>query len=117
MDLKCQYEDCGLILENPVTLLCGNTLCREHLDEFETKFKCHFCHKQHTIPEDGFFLNVSIEHEIEEFYQSDTLRKEAKESYQKLNELINDFEKIDPDGFIFDYIGLICNLSICIEKN
>ena len=55
-ELKCKHEDCGLILENPVTLLCGNTLCRQHLDEFETKFKCQFCHKQHSVPGEGFFL-------------------------------------------------------------
>ncbi len=36
-ELKCQYEDCGLILEKPVTLLCGKTLCKEHLDDFENR--------------------------------------------------------------------------------
>ena len=108
MDLKCQFEDCGLILENPVKLLCGNNVCREHLNKFEAKFKCTFCHKQHSIPEDGLFVNEEIEQKIDSFYQSDPLRKEAKESYNKLNEIINNYEKIDdPDGYISNYIGEI----------
>ena len=108
MDLKCQFEDCGLILENPVRLLCGNNVCREHLDEFETKFKCQFCHKQHSVLEDGFLVNEEIEQKINSFYQSDPLRKEAKESYNKLNEIINNYDEInDPDGYISNYIGEI----------
>ncbi len=105
MDLKCRFGECGLILENPVRLLCGNNVCREHLDEFDTKFKCPFCHKQHSIPQGGFYVNEKIELKIQTIYQSDPLRKEAKESYNKLNEIINNYEKInDPDGYISNYI-------------
>ena len=63
-ELKCQHEDCGLILEKPVTLLCRNTLCRQHLDGFETKFKCYFCNKQHSVPGEGCFVNETIEQNI-----------------------------------------------------
>ena len=69
-ELKCQYEDCGLILEKLVTLLCGKTLCKEHLDDFETKLKCYFCHKQHSVPEDGFLVNRTMEKIIEKKYFS-----------------------------------------------
>ena len=98
-----------MILEGRVTLLCGNTLCRQHLDEFETIFKCPFCHEQHSIPDDGYFINEDIGQKIDSFYQSDSLRKEAKESLTKLNDIIYDYEKIDPDCYIFDYIGGIVN--------
>ena len=61
MDLLiCRFEDCGLILENPVRLLCDNNIGREHLDWFVIKFKCPFCHKQHSVPEEGFFVNEEI---------------------------------------------------------
>ena len=105
MELKCEFEDCGLILQNPVTLMCGSTLCREHLDGFETKFKCFFCPKQHSVPEDGFFVNETIELIVENFYKTDPLRKEIKESFKKLNDIVFDYEKIDPECYIFDYIG------------
>ena len=37
------------------------------------------------------------------------MRKEAKESLSKLNDIIYDYDQIDPEGYIFDYIGLILN--------
>ena len=101
-ELKCQYEDCGLILENPVRLLCGNTLCRQHLDEYETKFKCPFCHKQHSVPEDGFFVNQEIEQMIKNYYQSNPLRKEIKDALSKLNEIVYDYDHIDPQSYIIN---------------
>jgi hypothetical protein len=106
---KCQYEDCGLILENPVTLLCGNNLCLKHLEGLETKFKCFFCPKQHTVPEDGFCVNKTIEQMIENFYQSDPLRKKIKEAFDSLNETFKDYKCIDPDVYIYDYFAEIRN--------
>ena len=108
-EILCIFGECGLILENPVTLLCGNTLCRQHLDGFETKFKCPFCHKQHSVPEEGFFVNEEIDQKINSFYQSDSLRKEVKESLTKLDHIIYDYEKIDPEGYVFDYFGEVLN--------
>ena len=107
--LKCQYEECGLIMEKPVTLLCGHTLCIQHLNGLEIKFKCFFCPKQHTVPEDGFCVNKTIEKMIENFYQSDPLRKKIKESFDKLNESFRDYECIDPDVYIYDYFAEIRN--------
>ena len=58
-ELKCQYEDCGLILEKPVTLLCGKTLCKEHLDDFETKLKSDQMIKKLKIKEQECKLNLT----------------------------------------------------------
>ncbi len=38
-DLICEYDCCKLILENPVTLVCGNNLCKEHLDKVKLETK------------------------------------------------------------------------------
>ena len=35
-----------------VTLLCGKTLCRQHLDDNVSFGKCQFCHKQYSVPEE-----------------------------------------------------------------
>ena len=51
--LVCEYEGCNMIYENPVTLLCGNSLCRQHLDnkhDDNEKFQCPFCLNEHQIP-------------------------------------------------------------------
>ena len=107
--LKCQHEDCGLILENPVTLVCGYNVCRHHLDGLETKFKCFFCHKQHSIPEEGFSVNRSFEIMIESFNQSQPLRKLIKIAFENLNQLINEYEKLNSDAFVYDYFSEIRN--------
>ena len=56
----CKCKNCNLIFENPITLPCGNTLCHSHLNDFNQKFICCFCHKEHLIPEDDFCVNKSI---------------------------------------------------------
>ena len=35
----------------------------------------------------------------------DPLRKEAKELYSKLNEIINGHDEINPENYIFNYFG------------
>ena len=99
--LKCQYEDCGLILEKPVTLLCKKNVCFKHLDGLEIKFKCLCCSKQHSIPENGFSVNESIEKMIENFrYQTDPLRNSIKESLNELNEILfKEYKTVDSFDF------------------
>ena len=55
--LECDY--CKLILEKPVTLPCGKTLCQHHLEDTnENKYSCTFClGEEHQIPKNGFKLN------------------------------------------------------------
>ena len=92
-----------------MTLLCGHTLCIQHLDGLEIKFKCFFCNKQHSIPEEGFIVNKSIEKMIESFQQSDPLRIKIKESFDKLNRSVKDYASIDPDLYYCNYFAKIRN--------
>ena len=108
--LICQYEECQLILENPVTLSCGNTLCQHHLDKLnlnDVKFKCFFCYKQHTIPEEGFTVNKTMIKIIESFYQSNSLMKEINESFCELNKSIQVYDNINLDNYVDDYFAEI----------
>ena len=75
---------------------------RYPLKLFESKFNYYFSHKQHSFSDDEYFVNESIE--IENDYQSDPLWKEAKERFNKINEIIFDYEQINPDSLYFDYI-------------
>ena len=100
--LKCQYEDCGLILEKPVTLLCEKNVCFKHLDGLEINFKCLCCSKQHSIPVNGFSVNESIEKMIENFrYQKDPLRNSIKGSFDELNEILfKEYKGLDSIDFV-----------------
>ena len=103
--LICELDCCKLILENPVTLLCGNTLCKEHFDKFNDKFICYFCKKEHQVPEDGFVINKTTNNIINNYINMNPLRKKIKESFEELSESIEEYEKIEPDGYVFDYFS------------
>ena len=108
-DLVCDYDCCKMILENPVTLLCGNTLCKEHLDNFDEKFTCFFCNEEHQIPKNGFIINKTIAKIINNYVNSNPLRNKIQASFEELSESIEDYVKIDPDVFVFDYFAEIRN--------
>jgi WD40 repeat protein len=101
--LICNFVDCGLILEDPITLLCGNNLCKHHLDQTKNKFKCSFCHKMHTIPDTGFVVNNPFNELIKSYVRSDPIRNDLKKSFDKLNQSITDYENLYSHVYISDY--------------
>ena len=109
IDLICEYECCKLILENPVALPCGNTLCREHLTELNDKFICYFCKEEHLIPANGFVINKTTNKIVNNYFQLNPLRTKIKELFEELNESIEDYQKLDPNVYVFDYFGEIRN--------
>ncbi len=49
---------CKKLLENPIILPCGESLCKKDLNELlkpgDDKLKCPFCQKEHMQPYEGF---------------------------------------------------------------
>ena len=107
--IKCQFDDCGLILENPIRLVCGNNICYNHLFGLETKFKCFCCPKQHSLPDKGFVINDEIEEMIKNFNQSDPLRMQIDESLHQISDLSNNYDKINLNIYIENYFNEIKN--------
>ena len=106
----CEYENCKLIFEDPVTLPCGNTLCKHHLAKYDQTFQCFFCQEQHKMPEnDGFAINKSMVKMIESHYELNLLKKMIKDSINKLNQLIQEYQNIHSDVFIYDTFADIRN--------
>jgi WD40 repeat protein len=111
-DLICKFKDCKLILENPVTLPCGNSICKHHLEQFEDqcqKYNCVFCQDEHEIPKNGFGINKIIALMIQNYFESDPLRKKIIESFDNLIESVKDYQNIEPDNCIYDYFANIIN--------
>ena len=107
--LICEYDKCKLILEVPITLPCGNTLCEQHVKQFDENFKCFFCAEYHEMPKIGFSPNRTINKMIDGFYQSNELRKKIKETFDKLNLLIKEYDLIETDVYVYDYFSEIRN--------
>ena len=101
----CEYEGCNLIYENPVTLLCGSSLCQQHLEKFDDKFQCPFCFEEHQKPSISKAITKMIDYNI----QLDPMRKKVKESFENLDETIKNYEDIQSDNYIDSYFFEIRN--------
>ena len=106
---ECEFKDCKSIYENPITLPCGNSICSKHLDQYDQKFVCQFCQDEHVIPKQGFAINKSIIKLINNFNESNKMRKKIKDVFENVNKLINSYENIDSDSFVSDYFSEIRN--------
>ncbi len=109
IDLTCQYKDCGFILNNPVTLSCGKTLCLHHLDGIKDNFICIFCKSNHPVSKDGFSVNKTMEHLIKDLNHCNAVREEIRRTSKTLDKSIKEYQILNPDEYICEYFGEIKN--------
>lgn len=107
-------DQCSKVLVEPITLTCGNSLCKKHLDDWlkdlskeRSTFDCELCHDEHSIPKKGFAINKRMQSGLEAQFDSlelpvfDECKKEienAKENIIKIDSL----EK-NAENYIFEY--------------
>lgn len=53
--------ECKNLLEYPVILPCGESICKKHIHTDKTTFFCQVCCAEHSIPGDGFPANKALE--------------------------------------------------------
>ena len=53
----CDFVGCKKYLKEPITLPCGDMVCRMHVSDTATKFKCPNCEEDFIVPEEGFKVN------------------------------------------------------------
>lgn len=116
--------DCSLcthLLVDPVTIPCGNTICKIHLQDallddlvdensnhFERTFRCDICHLDHFVPKEGFMINKHIRNALEtslSVLRENCLFEECNrkiiDAQNNLNRLV---ELVDfPSNFIYEY--------------
>jgi WD40 repeat protein len=105
----CEYKGCKLYYENPVTLPCGSTICKEHLPVFVEKFMCVVCDNEHQIPEGGLVINKAFEKIIKTCLHLNSIQKDALNSFNQLNLILDELESLDSNEFIYDYFAKIRN--------
>ena len=114
-------EQCLQLLVNPITIPCGYSVCKKHLDELlensmeENKFQCVLCQRQHVVPIEGFVINRrlqdALEIELNKFKPSQLYENCKRE----LNDAKDNVAKIealnkDPETYIYDYFEEIKRL-------
>ena len=101
-------DECELIMNDPITIPCGKTICQHHLDEFDEKFACILCNKEHQIPQNGCFcINQKIESKINDYFELNPFRKKIKDLFENLNFKIQDYDQINSDAYIYNYFQKI----------
>jgi len=107
-------EQCNQLLVVPVTLPCGYSVCKRHLDEKlessskKIKLDCELCEEKHFIPENGFAINKRIQNALNIKLNSLKLNPVYDECKQEINDAENNIQNIenldkDPENYIFDY--------------
>lgn len=116
---------CFELLNEPVSLPCGEMICSKHIDEYSSKefiefqdpdnyqitFECCKCESVHNIPEEGFYrvkaLEKILELEVEKI--KSTKFSDCKIIIDELQEQVELGENIlsDAELFIFEYFGKI----------
>ena len=108
-------EQCNQLLVDPITLPCGYSVCKRHLDELlvnapkeMNKFECELCKEKHCIPEKGFAINRRIQNGLDIKLNSLKLNSVYEECKKKINEAKYQIQKIeilekDPENYVFEY--------------
>ena len=108
---KC--NSCEGLLKHPVTLPCGDSVCKEHIDRLfhagapSTNIKfafCKKCNEKCIIPQNGLKINATLDMLLQREIEKLNLNKyqEAKKSCLALRGVINEYDNIksEPRGKI-----------------
>jgi hypothetical protein len=103
--IKC--ENCRHILESPVFLPCGHSICKKHSTGVKETVICNTCEIEHELPKNGSFpLNLGLAKIIDSQIGSLDLgkeHKEAKKTCKKLEDLLKKFEDTLNDPYNFTH--------------
>lgn len=113
---------CHKILASPVTVPCGNTICKSHVAELLTRrakqkssFICELCQDEHSVPDNGFEVNKRMKSALENelnmininvsaFNACQRTINEARQALIEIKAMSADFE-----NFFFDHFEKLKN--------
>jgi len=106
-------KQCDQLLVDPVTLQCGFSVCKRHIDELlessskeSNTFLCKLCDDEHCIPKKGFAINKSIQSALDIKLNTLKLNPVYEECKSEINDAKNNIQKIenlDPENYSFEY--------------
>ena len=108
-ELTCKY--CNQIYKNPITLTCGDNVCKHHIEELvisnnsSNKFPCPLCNKQ------NLNLTFEVNKLIEKLIKKELHEFKLNPKYEKtLNNLHIEIKKLeailnDPHNYIYNEVS------------
>jgi len=108
---------CNQLLVDPVTISCGNSICKKHLpDEVliegsyisEKSFKCGICQVDHAVPKEGIVINRHIQNALDIEFSTLKLNPVYEECKKAIIEAQSNLAQVevldkDPESFIYEY--------------
>jgi hypothetical protein len=101
LDQVFRCNICTNVIHNPVTLPCGDSICKYHVDkllessEENINYKCAKCMREFQIPECGFEINFAMDfllkRQLEKLDFGDTYKEAIKEC-ERLRSMVKEYE-------------------------
>ena len=106
--LTCKY--CGNIYKNPISLTCGDNICKHHIEELvsknpSNKFSCPLCFKENM--NQNFSVNKLIQDMLEYDLHKFKIDSKLKKIYENLKLEVEHLEQIlnNPDNVIYEQLN------------
>ena len=110
---------CNEVIIDPVTMPCGYSICKTHLDNKMTdksnnkgSYICEICKEEHAFPKKGFMINRRLQSLLEIELNTlkaspifDECKKEIKEAMKTMREV--ELLETNSERYIFDYFEKI----------
>ena len=115
---KCNL--CNELLERPIILPCGETICEKDLRTLYNNaemFQCTLCDEEHQQPKRGFPSNRNVQKMLDLQVNQIDLSKnhpkydECKKMFREIEKYLKESDLIgkDPENFVFGYFEKILN--------
>jgi hypothetical protein len=108
----CDVVGCNKYFKEPIALPCGDTICKEHLNNLDTTYKCPICDEEFIIPDEGFRINKKMNDAIKDNTHLTGQHKQVKYLLDQLERMIDNFHKsnsANPQLYIHEYFAAIRN--------
>ena len=89
----CEFSGCKKFFKEPIALPCGDMVCREHVSDTATSFKCPDCEEEFIVPDDGFRINRKVNAFLKNNSHLTGTHREVKDLFDQLEKEIDDFQK------------------------
>ena len=111
---------CSKLVDKPIILPCGETICVKDLTIFFNNsklFQCSLCNEEHELPNTGFPSNKSLQRQLDLQVNKIELGKNFP-NYEKCKNMLSEIEgeireiqliQTDPESFVFGYFEKIIN--------
>jgi hypothetical protein len=106
--LKCAI--CKNILDTPVLLPCGNSICKKHVSQEMKEYDCPLCADLHQIPAGGFYPIKALEKQLRAHVQCLSIPSEYETALKSVKSFEKQFEELkqfhqDPYFYVEKVIG------------